>query len=89
MPFLMMYSRESTSQKVSQAGRLKEFMVSGNKREKLRRRKRYSRGRSGKKRWRMGLVEDTLCGPEGLAACLGLMMPMKARGTSEDHVPAA
>ena len=32
MPYLMMSSRESTSQKVSQAGRLKEFMVSGDKR---------------------------------------------------------
>lgn len=37
----------------------------------------------------MGLAEDATCGPEGLAACLCLMTPVKAGGASEDHVPAA
>lgn len=37
----------------------------------------------------MGLVEDTTCGPEGLAACLCLMMPVRPGGASEDHIPAA
>lgn len=72
VPFsLMMYSRESTSQKVSQAGSWKNSWWVGIKdKEKQRRRKRYTTEVEVERReWTMGLVEDTTCGPEGLAAC--------------------